>query len=124
MERAVFGASEFFSQEAFISVFRGIDHVRVGRLKGSNIEVVEVWFNPWKVSYNELIELFFDLHDPTMGGSQDCKNQSFVFFTTIHQLRVAKQKKLGLKDEINKDIITEIIPVCGGLNVGELKLIS
>src|SRR3954447_17852161 len=93
MERAVFGASEFFSQKAFITSLRGIENVRIGHLRGINLDIVEIWFNPWKVSYKELLELFFDLHDPT---SRE-ENQSLIFFSDRNQLTFAKQKKSELK---------------------------
>lgn len=111
MERAVFGASEFFSQSAFITEFRGIEDVQIGHLKGTNVEIVELWFNPWKVSYDELLELFFDLHDPTSKLDQPFKNQSFIFFSDIHQLTAAKQKKNKLQHIFKNEIITEITPV-------------
>ncbi|WP_428907976.1 peptide-methionine (S)-S-oxide reductase [Niallia sp. Krafla_26] len=106
MEKAVFGASGFFSQKAFITSFRGIENVRIGHQRG--IDVVEIWFNPWKVSYKELLELFFDLHDPTSKEGQ--KNQSFIFFSDHHQLTLAKQKKNELKQVFKDQIITKITP--------------
>ncbi|WP_223588048.1 peptide-methionine (S)-S-oxide reductase [Neobacillus bataviensis] len=111
MERAVFGASEFFSQKAFITGFRGIEKARTGYLKDSNVKIVELWFNPWKVSYDELVELFFDLHDPTAREGQLYKNQSYIFFSDLHQVTVAKQKKNELQHILNNEIITEITPV-------------
>ncbi|WP_227937636.1 peptide-methionine (S)-S-oxide reductase [Alkalihalobacillus deserti] len=125
MERAVFGASEFFSEKAFITGFRGIECVQIGQLKGANIDIVEIWFDPWKVSYKELLELFFDLHDPTTREGRQMKNHSFIFFTTINQLTVAKQKKNELKHIVKDEIITEITPVWGHINrLEEIKLIS
>ncbi|KAA9028534.1 peptide-methionine (S)-S-oxide reductase [Niallia endozanthoxylica] len=120
MERAVFGASEFFSQEAFITSFRGIENVRIGHLREKNLDIVEIWFNPWKVSYNELLELFFDLHDPT---STD--NQSLIFFSDNSQLTLAKQKKSELKHILKDQLITKITPAFEHLNgLEELRLIS
>lgn len=125
MERAIFGASEFFSQQAFLTGSRGIENVRVGHLERENVDIVEVWYNPWKVSYNEIVELFFDLHDATFKGDYRNNNQSIIFFSSIHQLAVAKQKKCELKLLSKDDIITEITPVreCTSI-LGELKLIS
>lgn len=123
MERAVFGASEFFSQKAFIKGFRGIENVRIGHLRGTNLDIVEIWFNPWKVSYNELLELFFDLHDPTSRESQQFKNQSLIFFSDKNQLTLAKQKKSELKHIIKDKIITKITPACEHINgLEEIKL--
>ena len=110
MEKAVFGANEFFSQEAFITGFRGIENVRIGHLRGTNLNIVEIWFNPWKVSYQELLELFFDLHDPTSGESQPCKNQSYIFFSNKQQYTLAKQKKRELKEILKNQLITKIAP--------------
>ena len=111
MERAVFGASDFFSKKAFTSSFRGIEYVQLRNFKESNIDFVEIWFNPWKVSYHELVELFFDLHDPTGREDQPCKNQSFIYFSDTTQLMVAKHKKNEQSHLFNDQIITELIPV-------------
>ncbi len=125
MERAVFGASEFFSQKAFITGFRGIENVRIGHLKGENLDIVEIWFNPWKVSYKELLELFFDLHDPTFREGQSFINQSLIFFSNKNQLTLAKQKKSELKHIIKNKIITKITPAYEHINsLEEIKLTS
>lgn len=42
MERAVFGASQFFSQKAFITSFRGIENVQIGHLRETDLDIVEV----------------------------------------------------------------------------------
>jgi peptide-methionine (S)-S-oxide reductase len=124
MERAVFGASGFFSQKAFITGFRGIEYVRIGHLRGQNLDIVEIGFKPWKVSYHELLELFFDLHDPTSREGQHFKNQSFIFFSDLNQLTSAKQKKNELKHIFKDEIITEVTPVWEHVNnIEEIKLI-
>lgn len=121
----MFGASEFFSQKAFITGFRGIDKARIGHLRGTNLDIVEIWYNPWKVSYNELLELFFDLHDPTSREGQPITNQSLIFFSDKNQLTLAKQKKSELK-QTNKDkIITKIAPAYEHfIGLEEIKLTS
>ncbi|MDT8861258.1 peptide-methionine (S)-S-oxide reductase [Alkalihalobacillus sp. MEB130] len=125
MERAVFGASEFFSKKPFYTVIRGIENVHVGQLKGANIDIVEIWFDPWKVSYTEIVDLFFDLHDPTTRQDQSLKNQSCIFFTTVTQLTAAKQKKNEIKQIIKKDVVTEITPICEHLiDLKQMKEIS
>ena len=42
MERAVFGASEFFSQNAFMTGLRGIENVIIGQPRGTDIDIVEI----------------------------------------------------------------------------------
>jgi peptide-methionine (S)-S-oxide reductase len=125
MERAVFGANGFFSQKAFLTGFRGIENVRIGHLTGTNVDIVEIWFNPWKVSYKELLDLFFDLHDPTSREDQKFKNQSLIFFSNKNQLRLAIQKKNDLKQVFKDRIITKIAPANEHINgLEEIKLIS
>ncbi|MDQ0231985.1 peptide-methionine (S)-S-oxide reductase [Metabacillus malikii] len=121
MERAVFGASEFFSKEA-LSV-RGVEYIQTKNLTETNVELIEIWFNPWKVSYDELLELFFDLHDPTDKTGQKIKGQSFIYFANVNQLHVAKQKKLEQKQIWRQEIITELVPIWK-FNRNEGRLIS
>ena len=69
--------------------------------------------------------MFFDLHDPTSREGKQFKNQSLVFFSDIHQLTVAKQKKNELKHLFKDEVITEITPVWEQINnLEEIKLIS
>ncbi|WP_338448956.1 peptide-methionine (S)-S-oxide reductase [Niallia oryzisoli] len=125
MERAIFGASGFFSQKAFITGLRGIENVRTGHLREKNLDIVEIWYNPWKVSYKELLELFFDLHDPTSREGQQFTNQSFIFFNNKTQLSIAKQKKNELKQLFKNKIITKITPVDEQVySLDEVKYVS
>nr|WP_295975592.1 peptide-methionine (S)-S-oxide reductase [uncultured Bacillus sp.] len=110
MEKAVFGASEFFSQQAFITGFRGIENVHIGHQRGANLDIVEIWYNPWKVSYRELLDLFFDLHDPTASEDPPFQNQSLIYFTNKYQFTIAKQKKNELNQLFKDKIITKITP--------------
>ncbi|WP_139187775.1 peptide-methionine (S)-S-oxide reductase [Bacillus tuaregi] len=112
MEKAVFGASGFFSQQAFQTALRGVEKVSINHPSGTNLDIVEIWFNPWKVSYKELLDLFFDLHDPTAKEGQPDDNQSLIFFADHHQLALAKQKKCELKPFFKDRIITQITPFC------------
>jgi peptide-methionine (S)-S-oxide reductase len=124
MEKAIFGASEFFSENAFITSLRGIENVRIGQPRGTDLDIVEIWFNPWKVSYNELLELFFDLHDPTFKEGQLIQNQSLIFFSDKNQLTLAKQKKSGLKHFYKDKMITKITPASEHFNGLEKIIIS
>ena len=60
MERAIFGASEFFSQNAFITSLRGIESVIIGQPRGTDIDIVEIWYNPWTVTctFDSLLDHF------------------------------------------------------------------
>lgn len=132
MEKAVFGAGCFWGVEAFFEQVRGVEQTRVGYSGGfvvsptyeqvktgktGHAEVVEVIYNPWKISYHELVELFFTCHNPTtlnrQGIDKGTQYRSVIFFETMQQVRVVRK----IKDELNKKalftnkIVTEITPM-------------
>ncbi|WLR51672.1 peptide-methionine (S)-S-oxide reductase MsrA [Bacillus tianshenii] len=131
MEIAVFGAGCFWGVEAFFEVVRGVESTRVG-YSGGNIpnptyeqvktgntghaEVVEVLYDPWKISYDELLDLFFECHDPTTKNRQgiDIGSQyrSVIFCQDVAQLKAAKEKKVELnrKGIFKSNLVTEITP--------------
>jgi peptide-methionine (S)-S-oxide reductase len=72
IEHATFGAGCFWGSEAFFREVEGVVDARVGHSTGTDgttpparIEVVQVDFDPAVVSYEELIGLFWQSHDPT-----------------------------------------------------------
>lgn len=107
MEKAIFGAESFFSNRAFLTGVRGVENIRVKYVTKLNLEIIEISYNPWKVSYTELLDLFFELHD---AANQNQKHQSVIFFETIHQLKAAKQKKTEI-NKIGGKVLTDITPV-------------
>ena len=107
MEKAIFGAGCFWGIEAAFRQVKGVKTTAVGYSGGSSenptyedvcsgqtghAEVVQLEFDPKQVSYDELLTLFWDIHDPTTANRQgpDVGSQyrSAIFYTTDEQKRV------------------------------------
>lgn len=82
-----------------------------------HVEAVEVTYDPEKVSYQQLLEAFFDFHDPTVGAC-DCQAlgsqyRSIVFFGDEKEHETAKEviAFLDVSGEYDRPIVTEIEPM-------------
>ena len=80
-ERAILAGGCFWGMQDLIRKLPGVTRTRVGysggnvpnatyRNHGTHAEAIEVVFDPSKLSYRELLELFFQIHDPTMKNRQ------------------------------------------------------
>ena len=131
MKKATFGAGCFWGVE---EAFRKIDGVRstaVGFMGGhldhpsyrdvctgttGHAEVVHVEYDPKEVSYEELLDVFWDVHDPTTPNRQgpDIGSQyrSAIFYHTAEQEKTARTSKERLEAEgrYPAPIVTEIVP--------------
>ena len=131
MEKATFGAGCFWGIEVAFRRVPGVSDVAVGYSGGDisspsyeevctgktgHAEVVEVDFNPATVSYNELLDVFWDSHDPTtlnrQGPDIGTQYRSAVFYHSPKQQEAAK-KSLDAQNASGKyrnPIVTEITP--------------
>jgi peptide-methionine (S)-S-oxide reductase len=131
-EKAGFGAGCFWQVEA---AYRGLDGVvdtAVGYEGGhvdnptyeqvcsgttGHAEVTQVTFYPEKISYEELLEKFWDVHDPTQVDRQgpDVGNQyrSVIFTHSPEQEEAAKRSKAHAQQRFNQPIATSIEPATG-----------
>ena len=79
-------------------------------------EVVEIDFDPGKLSYQELLDLFFELHDPTQlnrqGPDWGMQYRSVVFFHGPEQETAAKETiaRLTAEKRFAKPIVTQVVP--------------
>jgi peptide-methionine (S)-S-oxide reductase len=131
MELATFGAGCFWGVEAAFQKVKGVTSTSVGYMGGhfpnpsyldvlsritGHAEVAQVEYDPSKVSYEELLDVFWKIHDPTslnrQGADRGEQYRSVIFFHNPQQEEVAKRskEKLQMSGRFDKDIVTEIKP--------------
>ena len=103
-ERAVLAGGCFWGMPELIRNLTGIISTRVGytggdvanatyRNHGSHAEGIEIMFDPDVISYRELLEFFFQIHDPTtpnrQGNDRGASYRSAIYFVDEDQKRVA-----------------------------------
>jgi peptide-methionine (S)-S-oxide reductase len=131
METATFGAGCFWGVEARFQQVAGVSETAVG-YEGGNLEnpryqdvctdrtghaeVVEVKFDPEKVSYQRLLDLFFELHNPMernrQGPDWGSQYRSVIFAHSPEQESAAKAtiERLGQEKKYSKPIVTQVVP--------------
>ncbi|MFQ5960011.1 MAG: peptide-methionine (S)-S-oxide reductase MsrA [Candidatus Methylomirabilales bacterium] len=131
MEKATFGAGCFWGVEAAFRKVKGVGSTTVGYSGGSftdptykdvcsgktgHAEVVQVEYDPSKVSYEELLGVFWNVHDPTQlnrqGPDIGTQYRSGIFFHNAEQetAAIASKEKLQQSGRFKKPIVTEISP--------------
>jgi peptide-methionine (S)-S-oxide reductase len=104
-ERAVLAGGCFWGMQDLFRRRDGVISTRVGytggnvpnatyRNHGNHAEAIEIVFEPSKVTYRDLLEFFFQIHDPTtlnrQGNDIGSSYRSAIFYTTDEQKRVAE----------------------------------
>jgi len=104
-ERAVLAGGCFWGMQDLIRKMDGVVATRVGysggdvanatyRNHGSHAEAIEIVFDPKRLSYRQLLEFFFQIHDPTtknrQGNDRGLSYRSAIYYTTDEQKRVAE----------------------------------
>jgi peptide-methionine (S)-S-oxide reductase len=128
---ATLGSGCFWCTEAFFLKLNGVESVVSGYSGGKvknptyrevctgltgHAEVIQVKFNPQIISYEEILEVFWNTHDPTtlnkQGADEGTQYRSAIFFHSEEQKKVAEQYKSQLdKSGVYKNrIVTEITP--------------
>jgi peptide-methionine (S)-S-oxide reductase len=131
MEKALFGAGCFWGVEDFFRQVPGVTDAVSGYAGGTtenptyrqvcagdsyHAEVVEVSFDPAKVSYETLVDLFFRLHNPTtrnrQGPDVGTQYRSVIFTHGEEQARIAKQvrDRVEASGKWKSPIVTQIEP--------------
>jgi len=131
MAKATFGAGCFWGVESAFRRVKGVTDAAVGYAGGTlanptyedvcsdrtgHAEVVEVEFDPKQVSYETLLELFFEVHDPTQVNRQgpDIGSQyrSVIFTDDDEQAATARavKERLDKSGRFRRPIATEIVP--------------
>jgi peptide-methionine (S)-S-oxide reductase len=104
-ERAVLAGGCFWGMQDLIRRYEGVISTRVGytggevrnatyRNHGTHAEAIEIIFDPSKVSYRQILEFFFQIHDPTtrnrQGNDGGPSYRSAIFYTSAEQKRIAE----------------------------------
>ena len=129
MAKATFGAGCFWGVEAEFRKLEGVTDTKVGYLGGTlenptyeqvctdrtgHAEVVQVEFDPDRISYETLLEAFWGLHDPTQlnrqGPDFGTQYRSAIFFHDPEQEIAATKSKAEAQARFSKPIVTEITP--------------
>jgi len=131
MEKATFAAGCFWGVEATFRQLQGVISTRVGYTGGQlpnptykdvctdrtgHAEAVEVEYDPAKISYEQLLNVFWENHDPTQlnrqGPDWGTQYRSAIFFHTPEQESAANASRevLGKSGRFSKPIVTRIVP--------------
>lgn len=131
MQKATFGAGCFWGVEETFRKVPGVVETAVGYEGGrtenpsyedvctkntNHAEVVQVMFDPAKVSYDELLEIFWNNHNPTtynrQGPDVGSQYRSVIFFHSLEQKTMAEVslQKLEKSGKFARPIVTQIIP--------------
>ena len=128
-QKATFGAGCFWGVEVTFRQVKGVTSAQVGYTGGTlqnptyhdvcsgttgHAEAVEVDYDPDLVSYEDLLDVFWNNHDPTtrnrQGPDVGTQYRSAIFFHSPEQeaAAVASKQKLGASGRFSKPIATEI----------------
>ena len=132
-EKAVFAAGCFWGVEELIRKLPGVLETEVGYCGGSSAadaiyqkvktgttghaESIQVTFDPSVMKYEQLVQAFFKLHDPTtlnqQGNDKGTQYRSVIFYATEDQKQTAEKVKQSIEQsgQWKKPIVTEIRPV-------------
>lgn len=132
LELATLGGGCFWCLEAVYLELRGVRRVVSGYAGGrvpsptyeqvcsgatGHAEVVQLAFDPSEISYREILEVFFTIHDPTtlnrQGADVGTQYRSVIFFHSPEQQRTAREviEELQAQHVWNDPIVTEVAPL-------------
>lgn len=130
VEKATFGAGCFWCVEAVFERLDGVQSVVSGYAGGTkenstyeevctgrtgHAEVAQITFDPATVSYEQLLGLFWQSHDPTtlnrQGADEGTQYRSVIFYHDEKQKSTAEQSKKHAQSMFSDAIVTEIQPL-------------
>jgi peptide-methionine (S)-S-oxide reductase len=129
LQQATFAAGCFWGVEASFREIEGVARTNVGYTGGTTVdptyeqvcsdktghaEAVEVWFDPAVVSYEQLLGVFWSIHDPTtvnrQGWDFGSQYRSSIFVHDAEQERRAIASRDEHQQTLGRPIATEIVP--------------
>lgn len=129
MEKATFGAGCFWGVEETFRGLGGVQSTQVGYMGGTmpkptyqdvctdetgHAEAVEVTFDPSVISYHDLLDVFWNNHDPTtpnrQGPDVGTQYRSVIFYHSPEQEAEARSSKDAAQGRFRRPIVTQIVP--------------
>ena len=128
LERAVLAGGCFWGMQDLLRRYEGVAATRVGysggdvpratyRNHGTHAEAIEILFDPAKVSYRQILEFFFQIHDPStrdrQGNDKGKSYRSAIFYANEQQKRIAEET-IAAVDASGLwpgKVVTELAPV-------------
>jgi len=129
MEKATFGAGCFWHIEAAFQKIKGVTSTTVGYMGGNlknptyedvctdktgHAEVVQIAYDPKKITYEQLLNTFWSIHDPTQlnrqGPDRGTQYRSVIFYHNKNQKKTAEisKEKQQETQKYSRRIVTEI----------------
>src|SRR5258708_28920411 len=129
METGTLGGGCFWCTEAVFQRLKGVESVTSG-YSGGNIEnptyeqvysgstehaeTIQIAFDPKVISFEKLLDVFWQLHDPTtlnqQGADVGTQYRSAIFYHNPEQKNLAEKSKSEHAKDFDKPIVTEIVP--------------
>jgi len=129
--KATFGAGCFWHVEDLFSKTKGVKSTKVGYIGGQlpnptyeevctdktgHVEAVQVEYEPDEISYEELLDVFWNNHNPTtlnrQGPDIGIQYRSAIFYHNDEQKEIAEKSKQSLdkSSQFENPVVTEIVP--------------
>jgi len=128
-ETVVLGAGCFWCTEAALETLDGVTDVDVGYMGGEkhdadyqsvcsggtgHAEVARVTYDPGRITFQRILDLFFAIHDPTQLNRQGAdigpQYRSVIFHTTEEQKSIAEEKIRELDGKLADPVVTQVVP--------------
>jgi peptide-methionine (S)-S-oxide reductase len=130
LEVATLGGGCFWCTEAIFQMLSGVKSVTSGYAGGTtanptykqvcsgdtgHAEVIQITYDPKVVSYEKVLETFWDAHDPTtmnrQGADSGTQYRSIILFSSEAQKAAAEKSKAEAQKHFSRPIVTEIVPL-------------
>jgi peptide-methionine (S)-S-oxide reductase len=130
LESAIVGGGCFWCVEAQYKMLKGVKKVVSGYSGGhvkdptykqicngdtGHAEVIRIDYDPDLITFRDVIDLFWDAHDPTtlnrQGNDVGTQYRSIILYTSEEQKKISEESKVNAAKIIGKPIVTEIVPL-------------
>lgn len=129
-QKATLGGGCFWCTEALFQMLPGVKSVTSGYAGGhtenptykevcagttGHAEVIQVEFDPGKITFDQILETFWEAHDPTtlnrQGADEGTQYRSIILCHDPGQKAVAEKSKIAAQKKFSDPIVTEIVPL-------------